>query len=118
MACPFFEPQDLLEDPIFTRLPLGQAFTGRCHVDESDAELPLKICNHGYARGRCDRFPASFAVDAYRFAKTSNDGIVWIEEADHAPLRFGPASEIPATNTPAQQQLKAFQRSASEGKIR
>lgn len=118
MACPFFEPQDLTEDAIFTRLPLGQAYTGRCHGGEASEQLPLKICNQGYARGRCERFPTSFAVDAYRFAKTSDGGIVWIEEAGHAPLSFGPATRIPAENMPARQQLKAFQRSVLEGKIR
>jgi hypothetical protein len=118
VACPFFEPQDLLEDPIFTRLPLGEAYNGRCHAQPSATDLPFKICNHGYARGRCQHFPDSCAVDAYRYTQTSGGKIVWIEEADHAPLRFGSAEDIAQGDGPIHQQLQAFQRAVKEGKIR
>jgi hypothetical protein len=118
VACPFFEPQDISKDPIFSRLPLGQAYSGHCHAAQVNTSLPLRLCNHGYARGRCPHFPASFAVDAYRFAQAPGGDLVWIEEASHAPLRFGPAAGIPAVNKPAQKQRDAFQRSAAEGKIR
>ncbi len=100
------------------RLPLGQAYRGRCHAAATgESPLPLKICNQGYARGRCNHFPASHEVDANRFAKLADGGIVWIEEAAHAPLRFGPAREIPEGSV-AMRQLEAFQKSDAEGRIR
>ena len=117
MACPFFEPREVF-DEITARLPLGQAFEGACLASDRGQKMPVAICNHGYARGRCDRFPASHEVDANRFARTGGGGVIWIEEAAHAPLRFASAAEIPLENRAARYQLKAFEQSESEGKIR
>ena len=77
--------------------PLGRAYLGRCHAagpaqEPPSGEAQIKLCNHGYARGLCERFPKDHDVDANRFSRTQN-GIVWIEEAAYAPLRFGAASE-------------------------
>jgi hypothetical protein len=116
VACPFFEPQEILKDPVFARLPLGQAYTGRCLASGTTAQLPLKICNHGYARGRCEHFPPSHDIDAFRFAK-SPGGIIWIEEADYLPKRFMPASGIAPDNIAASGQLAAFRKSDLEGRI-
>ena len=92
------------------RLPLGQAYQGLCHAANADPPTGarLKLCNLGYARGRCDRFPPAHDVDANRFSRAADGSIVWIEEADHAPLRFASATEI-GLNRVAQQQLRAFQ---------
>ena len=107
MACPFFEPREIWESA--TRLPLGRAYLGRCHAGAQPAlpiEAQLKLCNHGYARGLCERFPNGHDVDANRFSRTQ-DGIVWIEEAACAPLRFGAASE--ATGKIIRIQMRKFE---------
>lgn len=57
-------------------------------------------------------------MDAYRYTQTSSGEIVWIEEADYAPLRFGSAANIAQGDGPIHQQLQAFQRAVKEGKIR
>ena len=53
------------------------------------------VCNNGYARKRCDRFPASAEADANRFSiAREREGVVelvYIRERDYAPLRHGPA---------------------------
>ncbi len=98
MACPFFEPRTKLgEGPLdpAPRLPLREAWDGVCVVDlEAPAEQEQReICNTGYARGRCPRFPSNAEADAVRFsAALDADGalrVVFILERDHAPLRHG-----------------------------
>jgi hypothetical protein len=52
------------------------------------------LCNLGYARGRCARFPVADGPDAVRFAVTHHAGgivrIIWVREKDHHPLDHGP----------------------------
>src|SRR5215468_2355891 len=94
MACPFFIP----ENPITAdgRFPLGDAYLGRCVAGE-ESHFPTEsqqreLCNCGYARGRCSRFPVDSA-DAYRFSVVEDLGeairIVWVAEREHAPLEHG-----------------------------
>jgi hypothetical protein len=51
------------------------------------------LCNRGYARGICERFPPSAPFDAVRFSvldeTAESPRFVWILEQDHAPAQFG-----------------------------
>src|SRR5579862_5854447 len=101
MACPFFLPVRMLDQSTWVRaprLPLGDPYAGTCHVDPADVvELAesrqRELCNCGYARGRCDRFPNDSAADAVRFSITGEEpGTIWlvyIVEKDHVPAEHG-----------------------------
>ena len=101
MACPFFVPSRRLETTGWIhapRLPLGDPFGGACHVHPTDIVEPPEaqqrdLCNCGYARGRCDRFPSGSAADAVRFSVTGDTperlSVVYVFEKDHAPAEFG-----------------------------
>ncbi len=112
MACPFFLPIARLATDEWVhapRLPLGDPFRGECHVspepfEPSEADQ-RELCNCGYARGRCARFPED-APDAIRFSMTMEGKIVWIFERDHAPAEFGFAGEL--KNDIVAAQLRAF----------
>jgi hypothetical protein len=81
-------------------LPLGDAWSGVClaqpdsPVEPDEARLPL--CNLGYARGDCPRFPPGSGPDAVRFAIASDDGcslqIYYVLEGGHHPLDHGQLS--------------------------
>ena len=101
MACPYFVPARRLE---FTgwarppRLPLGDPWAGTCHARADETFEPLEsqqreVCNCGYARGRCDRFPADAAADAVRFSMREDAGdrlrVVFVLEKEHAPVEHG-----------------------------
>ena len=98
MACPFFAPSRRLENTAWVcppRYPLGDRFSGTCHAIPSDPAEGHQdeCCNFGYARGRCDRFPAGDAADAVRFSVTEDSParllLVYVIEKDHAPVEFG-----------------------------
>jgi len=102
VACPFFVPSRRLEITGWRhapRLPLGDPFGGACHADPADiieppdAKHQRDLCNCGYARGRCDRFPGGSAADAVRFSVTDDTAarllVVYVVEKDHAPAEFG-----------------------------
>ena len=101
MACPFFLPQGELETGPWDhtpRLPLGGAFSGVCHAQPGEAYQPPyrhqeELCNCGYARGLCERFPENEAADAVRFSVTREGPkrlrLVYILEKEHAPVEFG-----------------------------
>ena len=73
MACPFFYPSARLENTgwiIPPRLPLGDAYAGECRA-EANAPQPeeaqvRQLCNNGYGRGCCERFPRDASADAVR----------------------------------------------------
>lgn len=98
MACPYFVPGEPLGEERWLqppRTPLGGLHRGACAADPA-AEIPdltlEEVCNWGYARGRCPRFPADQPVDALRLTQLKEDSgirLVWIEEADHRPLEHG-----------------------------
>jgi hypothetical protein len=99
VACPFFEPieplgrEQWLHAP---RFPLGECYRGLCRAASEPFEPPEsaqdELCNCGYARGRCDRFPLESA-DAVRFSVASEDDerlrIIYIFERRHAPETHG-----------------------------
>ena len=101
MACPFFVPSRRLEAAGWVRpprFPLGDSFGGTCHARPSDIIEPpeahqRELCNCGYARSRCDRFPGGGAPDAVRFSVTDDTPtrllLVYVIEKDHAPAEFG-----------------------------
>lgn len=80
------------------RLPLGAAFAGVCHALPGEIHQPPPqhledLCNCGYARGICERFPKDSPADAVRFSVTEDKPkrlrLVYILEKDHAPVEFG-----------------------------
>ena len=100
MACPYFRPQAPLDSGSWfpaPRLPLGDAYSGTCQAraeEHAPAEDCLReLCNRGYARGRCERFPPASPGDAVRFSITSEVNgrlrMVYVIEAAHAPLEHG-----------------------------
>ena len=101
MACPFFMPMRVLDQGAWTnppRLPLGEPYYGTCVARPADlfsaAEaVQRELCNCGYARGQCDRFPEDSAADAVRFSVKADSGgrvrLVYVVEKDHAPLEHG-----------------------------
>jgi hypothetical protein len=89
-----------VRSPRFTgvRLPLIDEYSGFCH---SSGESALAVdagqrlqCNQGYASGLCARFPPKGASSAMRYSVTRRTAeeitLVWLEEQDHSPLRWGP----------------------------
>jgi hypothetical protein len=51
------------------------------------------MCNYGYARGRCSRFPEDSAADAVRFSVLADEQdmvrFVYVIEKNHAPAEHG-----------------------------
>lgn len=79
-------------------MPLGNAYSGSCRAVAGQLHVPeqshqREVCNRGYARGRCDRFPDGEAVDAVRFSVAAGEAgrlrLVYILEKDHAPSTHG-----------------------------
>jgi hypothetical protein len=102
MSCPYFYPLEPRAAGIGSHsamLPLGDAWAGVCRAipDQSwqpdDATL-RPLCNLGYARGRCPRFPSDDGPDAVRFTISRDDGaalhIYHVIERDHHPYAHGP----------------------------
>jgi hypothetical protein len=95
MACPYFLPAQrtpVAALPHRERLPLGDAFAGRCTAsDTTPTEAMLHDCNLGYAQ--CPHLPADRTADAVRFSiRRDRDGLVHIHyvcEAAHAPVSSG-----------------------------
>ncbi|HLK22743.1 MAG TPA: hypothetical protein VKT81_27550 [Bryobacteraceae bacterium] len=74
MACPFFYPVARFETDtwaVLPRLPLGDPYSGECRASDAsfqpDENHLRQVCNLGYGRSRCDRFPETSANDAVRF---------------------------------------------------
>lgn len=80
MACPYFYPVQRLDEALWAvppRLPLLDAYRGECHaldaVETPADELMRSVCNTGYGRGKCPRFPEAARADAARF-HVADDG--------------------------------------------
>ena len=80
------------------RFPLGGLFGGACHAHPDEVVEPpetqqRELCNCGYARGRCDRFPGDGSADAVRFSVTDETegrvAVLYVLEKDHAPVEHG-----------------------------
>jgi hypothetical protein len=100
MACPCFYPVDRIAqtETKSPPAPLGDIFTGVCRARAEGEWLPdpvtaRQLCNFGYARARCPRFPGDGA-DAVRFSISKDQdgfiGIYWVVEKNHLPWGHGP----------------------------
>jgi hypothetical protein len=126
MPCPFFKPTHQLDSGGWNpepRLPLGGAWGGECHAVAGDPCEPpetaqRELCNCGYARGLCQRFPENAPVDAVRFSMTADGRLIYILEKDHAPLKHGEMKhgEFDAADVPELLaiQAQAFRKSYRE----
>jgi hypothetical protein len=81
---------------------------------EPGGDLLRECCNFGYARGRCDHFPAEERVDAIRLTAWEREGGVlelqYVLEGNHEPLRHGRLSGEVGSDLPGalRSQAKAF----------
>lgn len=100
MACPYFYPVARFETSswvVAPRLPLGDAYSGECRAADTpfqpeEARL-RQICNLGYGRSRCERFPEAAEADAVRFHVAGDAGelirIQYVFEKDCWPREHG-----------------------------
>lgn len=97
MACPYFYPVEPFDGEPWVRaprLPLGDAYRGTCHaasdaVIEPDETTQRSLCNVGYGRVACPRFPLDTEADAVRFSVApagSDQTMLYVLEKDYAPL--------------------------------
>ena len=100
MACPYFFPVARFEFSSWAvppRLPLGDPYTGECRAAETafqpEEARVRHICNLGYSRGRCDRFPEASETNAVRFHVAADAGelirIQYVFEKDCWPQGHG-----------------------------
>jgi hypothetical protein len=101
VACPYFFPVNPWHGDTSRQsamLPLGGNWTGVCHAiaeKPCPAESSFRtLCNLGYARGSCQRFPDGASPDATRFTISREEGdrvqIYYVVERDHLPYSHGP----------------------------
>lgn len=102
MSCPYFypsAPRSSSSDPQAARLPLGDDWAGACRSApelawQPDAARLRPLCNLGYARGVCNRFPDDQGPDAVRFTVSGDDGatlrLYYVVERNHHPFAYGP----------------------------
>jgi hypothetical protein len=96
MACPFFYAIEPASRHPLRPVPLGDWYGGECRARSgefrpTDPAL-LTLCNLGYARGECPRFPEGAAADAVRFALAADGPILSIRfavERQHQPREHG-----------------------------
>jgi hypothetical protein len=108
MSCPYFDPiapQVGGSGPESAMLPLGDAWTGICQATpeqpcQPDHATLFPLCNLGYARGNCARFPRDDGPDAVRFTVSSDNGatvhLYYVIERDHHPFAHGPLEHTSA----------------------
>ena len=98
MACPFFLPTEEFTAWAWharPRLPLGDAWKGRCTAHNNDEPSPEQLkefCNFGYAK-RCPWLPAKRHADkvAFSIARDKEDIVLiyYVLEVDHTPGEHG-----------------------------
>jgi hypothetical protein len=88
-------------------LPLGDCWQGLCRAIPDDPFAPAgdalrTLCNLGYARGACPRFPPAPGPDAVRFTVMAEEGerlrLFHVVECDHHPFAFGGLECLPQTS--------------------
>jgi hypothetical protein len=101
MSCPYFDPVapwGAGSGPENAMLPLGGMWDGLCRAIPGEAWQPDQatlqpLCNLGYARGICARFPEGDGPDAVRFAVAGDDGatlrLCYVIEQNHHPFAHG-----------------------------
>ena len=78
-------------------MPLGELYEGECRVAPDGYRPGLRelrnLCNLGYVRKTCPRFPPDAGPDAVRFsvARDTQDAVLirYVEERDHRPWNHG-----------------------------
>jgi len=107
MSCPYFDPvapQSPGSGPENAMLPLGGVWDGLCRTVPGEPWQPDRatmqaLCNLGYARGSCARFPSRDGPDAVRFAIAGDDGatvrLYYVIERDHHPFAHGAFAQGP-----------------------
>jgi len=101
MSCPYFDPVAPCEPAGSSQtamLPLGDRWNGLCRAVPGQpctpADSDLSVCNLGYARESCPRFPQSGVPDAVRFTimadSQSSLRLYYVVERDHHPYTHGP----------------------------
>ena len=97
VSCPYFYPVE--PRPVAAILPLGDRWAGICRAVpdlpwQPDEAMLQRLCNLGYARGSCARFPSGDGPDAVRFTVSRDQGdslrIYYVLERDHHPYAHGP----------------------------
>jgi hypothetical protein len=101
MSCPYFEPvapRAPRAPAENATLPLGDEWAGLCRAQPDQASEPDEanlrmLCNLGYARGACGRFPSTDGPDAARFTLLEDNGttlrLYYVLERDHQPHAHG-----------------------------
>jgi hypothetical protein len=102
MACPYFYPLHPNAAPQALPLPLGDSWEGVCRAGQGPPAEPdptqiRSLCQLGYARGACGRFPVHDpGPDAVRFAITAVTApslqLSYVLERDHHPFAHGSLS--------------------------
>jgi len=129
MACPYFFPVEArAEAGQNAMLPLGDSWRGVCRADPRQPWQPesSSVCNLGYARGTCARFPATDGPDAVRFAISADAGdsvrIYFVVERDHRPFAHGPLEYLRAreafSDPPADETISRQARAYVESYLR
>jgi hypothetical protein len=112
-------------------LPLGGYWAGICRAvpeprSQPDAATLRALCNLGYARGACSRFPEGDGPDAVRFTISGDDGatlrLYYVVERNHHPFAHGPLEYSRALATfaepPANQTLRGQAQAYVESYLR
>jgi len=112
-------------------LPLGDLWAGMCRAApeapvEPDESSLRPVCNLGYARGQCCRFPSREGPDAVRFTACADDGasvrMYYVVERDHHPFAHGPMEYSRAlgcvVNPPAGENLARQAQAYAESYLR
>ncbi len=101
MACPYFSPEERFPEaawPKHPRLPLGDPYAGTCVAApdkewQPDQTTLRELCNLGYGRGKCPRFPAGAGPDSYRFSIVGDEGgalrVFYVAERAHCAMESG-----------------------------
>lgn len=100
MSCPYFHPiEPRTADARAAMLPLGDLWAGMCEARPDESCRPEEtavrpLCNLGYARGQCSRFPlADPGPDAVRFTICRDEErslqLYYVLERDHHPFAHG-----------------------------
>jgi len=98
VSCPYFYPTESRGGSAL--LPLGASWAGECRTNAARPE-PVEetsLCNLGYARGRCPRFPEGEGPDAVRFTILGEEPgggarLYYVVERDHHPFAHGALEE-------------------------
>ncbi|MGA3096811.1 MAG: hypothetical protein ABSF25_10190 [Bryobacteraceae bacterium] len=96
MCCPYFDPTQPRGAGGSAMLPLGGEWAGLCRAEPAAPVQPddAGLCNLGYARGACPRFPNGEGPDAVRFTVQAVEEtglrLYYVVERDHHPFAHGP----------------------------